>query len=54
MYEENIENVEATSSKLNIDIDLYETEEPSELYNKQIALEEEMQAIAVANPLRTL
>ena len=48
MYEENIENVKATASKLEIEIDLYETEDPSELYNQQIALEEEMQAIAVA------
>ena len=48
MYEENVDHVEASSSKLNIDIDLYESEEPSELYKAQINLEEEMRALAVS------
>ena len=48
MYEENIEHVESTSGQLNIEIDLYEAEEPSELYKQQLALEEEMRAVAIA------
>ena len=48
MYEENIEHVESTSGQLNIEIDLYEAEEPSDLYKQQLALEEEMRAVAIA------
>ena len=49
MYEENIDYVDSNSEQLNIDVDLYEAEEPSELYKQQIALEEEMRAIAIAH-----
>ena len=36
--QDNIDHVESTSSTLEIDVDLYEAEQPSELYQAQVAL----------------
>jgi len=47
MYEENIDVVKQSSEVLEVEIDLYDVKEPSELYLRQVSIEKEMKELAL-------